>query len=31
MKKTIVSILIISLMSLLFVGNSYAAQLQAKI
>ena len=31
MKKTIVSILIISLMSFLLVGNSYAAQLQAKI
>ena len=31
MKKTIISILIISLMSFLLVGNSYAAQLQAKI
>ena len=31
MKKTIISILIISLMFFLFVGNSYAAQLQAKI
>ncbi len=31
MKKTIVSILIIGLMSFLLVGNSYAAQLQAKI
>lgn len=31
MKKTIVSILIISLMSFILVGNSYAVQLQAKI